>query len=104
MDHRAAIIFPSVLSASASASALRRTFGEHLVSHPVESHFEVLHTRRVDDGIQKGFQDDQTVDGDADGQSDGRIETLERHDAVLAIDDEPNDGRHPANDKCAHDQ
>lgn len=93
------VVFGSAAARFAPPSAAGEAFRQQLVAHPVESYFKVFHAGRVDNGIEKRFQNDQTVDGDADGQSHNRIETLERHDAILAVNDEPNHGRHPAQDE-----
>lgn len=102
MDH-GPVFFRSA-GLSSPPAATRETFRQQLVAHSVESHFKVLHPSRVDDGVEEGLEDDQTVDCDANWQRYGRVETVERHDAIFAVNDEPNDGRHPANNEGANDE
>ena len=65
----------------------------------IKTHLEILHARRVDDGVEESLQDYEAVDRDADANdvSAGRI--FERKNAILTVDDVPDDGRHPADDK-----
>lgn len=109
MHHGAIVVATTDLSSSccspaAPPAAAREALGQHLIAHPVESHFEVLHACRIDDGVQEWLEHDETVDGDADGQRYGQVEALESHDAILAVYYEPNDGRHPSQNKRADDE
>lgn len=65
----------------------------------IKTHLEILHARRIDDGVEESLQDYEAVDCDADANdvSAGRI--FERKNAILTVDDVPDDGRHPADDK-----
>lgn len=94
MNHSSIVI--GAAFAAGPPSAARVTFRQQLIAHPVESHFEIFHAGCVDNGIEERFENNQTVDCDADRKRYNRIEALECHDAILAINDEPNDSWHPA--------
>lgn len=101
MNHCGVVV--GTFSATPPAAA-REAFGQHLIAHPVESHFEVFHACRVDNRIEERLENDQTVNGDADRQRHNRIEAFKRHDAILAVNDEPDDSRHPAQNESADNQ
>ena len=70
----------------------------------MKPYLEIFHTGRVDDGVEEGLEDDEAVDHDAGADDVVVGHILQLQNAVFAVDDEPNDGRHPAHDERAHDQ
>jgi len=84
--------------------AARETFRKYLMTHSPERHLEILHARRVNDRVEESLQDDETVNSDADTDNVSVGRALDGKNAVFTVDDEPNDGRHPAHDERTHYQ
>ncbi len=67
-------------------------------------YLKVLHAHRVDDGTEKKFEDDERVDGDADANARLPTDVVAFEDAIIAVDNEPDDDGHPAEDARAHNE
>ena len=66
-------------------------------------YLDVLHARRVDEGVAHGLEDDEEVDEPAHAEDGDRVEGLVRHHAVGADEHEAHHGGHPAQQVRAQD-